>query len=213
MRNMSSPSYVKDAEARIHEENIEAVTRLCRELQDGVPGSKVPLVDPVHDVGEARIISLQTAPGPGASSGFLSLENDDPAAVRLAEAYAAAGLQPRHGIPWSAYPWELPAEAGMKLTPAQIKKGVRPFRRFLAEVPRVSAIVAHGGYAQNLIAEFTKSGGDLILGERGIKVYKVRSAGTRAFAGNGTQQEAWFVDMVGAYSDAMGRAGLARPVR
>ncbi|GAA3677730.1 hypothetical protein GCM10023081_14990 [Arthrobacter ginkgonis] len=213
MRNMSSPSYVKDAEARIHEENIQPVTLLCQELQDGVPGSRVPLVDPVHDVDDARIISLQIAPGPGTSSGFLSLENDDPTAARLAEVYEAAGLQPRHGILWNAYPWELPAEAGMKLTLAQTKQGVRPFRRFLAEVPRVSAIVAHGGYAQNLIDELSKTGGDLILRERGIKVYKVRSTGDRSFIGNGTQQEGWFVDMVDAYTDAMGRAGLPRPAK
>jgi hypothetical protein len=213
MRNMSSPSYVKDAEARIHEENIQPVTLLCQELQDGVPGSRVPLVDPVHDVDDARIISLQIAPGPGTSSGFLSLENDDPTAARLAEVYEAAGLQPRHGILWNAYPWELPAEAGMKLTLAQTKQGVRPFRRFLAEVPRVSAIVAHGGYAQNLIDELRKTGGDLILRERGIKVYKVRSTGDRSSIGNGTQQEGWFVDMVDAYTDAMGRAGLPRPAK
>lgn len=210
MRKMSSPAYARDALDRIHEEHIEPVTRLCEELQDSVPGSRVPFVDPVHDVDEARIISLQIAPGPGTASGFLSLENDDAPSERLAEAYEAAGLQPRHGIPWNAYPWELPPEQALKLTPAQIKEGVRPFRRFLAEVPRVSAIVAHGAHAHSLINEFSKTGGDRILRERGIKVYKVRSTGDRAFVGKGSQKEAWFDEMVEAYFDAMGRAGLPR---
>lgn len=210
MQLMSSPDFVQAQMGKIHDENIEPVTQLCLKLQDGVPGSRVPLIDPVHDLDETRIISLQISPSPGTSSGFLSLQNDDPTAERLAEVYAAAGLDHKYGMPWNVHPWDLPEEQNTALTPKQIKTGVKPFKQFLELTYRASAVVAHGTQAVNLINDFKKVGGDLILRERGIKVYAVRATGGRSFIGSEANQKKWFDEMVAAYTDAMGRAGLRR---
>jgi len=208
MRKMDSPEYQAEQLAKIHDENIEPVTQLCEQLRERRPESGLPYIDPVHDVDEARIISLLVAPGAGAASGFLSLENDDDTAARLAEVYEAAGLQPRHAIPWNAFPWELPDGQKFVLTPEQVHDGVRPLRQFLDVVYRASAIVAHGSGAHKVMAAFSKSGGDRILRERVIKVYKVDSPGPMGSVGSAAHKSKKFDEMVAAYVDAMGGVGI-----
>jgi hypothetical protein len=208
MRKMDSTDYQQAQLARIHDENIAPVTELCLQLREKRPESPVPFVDPVHDVDEARIISLLIAPGAGTSSGFLSLENDDDTAERLAEVYDAAGLQPRHGIPWNAYPWQLPEGQKLVLTPEQVHDGIRPLRQFLEIVYRASAVVAHGSGAHKVMAAFAKAGGDRILSERVIKVYKVDSPGPMGSVGSAAHKSRKFDEMVAAYADAMGGVGL-----
>ena len=204
---MSQSEYFEEQLSKVEDDSVAELTALCRKLQDQQPGSRVPLIDPVHDVDEARVISLQIAPGPVTSSGFLSLRNDDPTAARLAAVYEAAGLEPRFGIPWNVFPWELP-DGGTKLTPDQVKAGIRPLKELMRIAYRTSAIVAHGTEAKRLVQAWIKAGGQQVINQRGIKIYEVRSTADRAFLGSAEKQQAWFDEMVAAYTDAMARAGL-----
>ena len=209
---MSQSEYFEEQLSKVEDDSVAELTALCRKLQDQQPGSRVPLIDPVHDVDEARVISLQIAPGPGSSSGFLSLRNDDPTAARLAAVYETAGLEPRFAIPWNVYPWELP-DGGTKLTPDQVKAGIRPLKELMRIAYRTSAIVAHGTEAKRLVQAWIKAGGQQVINQRGIKIYEVRSTADRAFLGSAEKQQAWFDEMVAAYADAMARAGLRPPAK
>ncbi|WP_237740785.1 hypothetical protein [Crystallibacter crystallopoietes] len=114
-------------------------------------------------------------------------------------------------MPWNVYPWFIADKQDGKLTKQQIHDGLKPFRQFLKKVERVSAVVAHGTEAHKLTAMLDRTT-DRNLFARGFKVYRVRSAGGRAFIGSPEQQEAWLQEMRDAYWDAMGRAGI-RPSR
>lgn len=192
---------------RRHDSNVAPVNELCDSLRELRPGSEVPYVDPLHDVDECRIISLFSNTGSADDSGFISAGGDD-AAARLLGIQWKVGLHPRYVMPWNVSPWFLPGEMNGKLTTAQVAEGLRPLLKFLALVPRASALVAHGTEAQRLADLLLKTQGDKVY-KRGFKVYKVRSLTGRSFAGSAAKQEQWLADMHVAYADAMARAGLS----
>ena len=212
MRRMADPAYREQQWSRRFDPNIAEVNQLCESLVERKPGSEVPFVDPVHDVDECRIVSLFASPGPGASSRFISTENDDETAARTLEIYEAVGLRPEHVMPWNAYPWFVFDEQDGKLTAAQISEGLKPLLKFLRLVPRASALVAHGGEAQKLADLLLKSK-IADIQKRGFKTYKVRALGGRAFAGKPADQQKWLDEAHAAYTDAMARAGLLRTSR
>ncbi len=210
-RRMAEEQYRAQQWERRFDANVEAVNLLCDELRQGSGERPVPYVDPMHDTDECRIVSLSSNPGPGTESGFISCENDDDSAARLAAVYEEVGLEPRFVMPWNVYPWYVFDKQDGKLTKAQITEGLQPFRRFLKTVERASAVVAHGVEAHKLAGMLDRTA-DRQLFARGFKVYRVRSTGGRAFIGSPEQQQAWLLEMRDAYWDAMGRAGI-RPAR
>jgi hypothetical protein len=161
----------------------------------------------MHDTDQCRIISLFSSPTPDTGSGFISAGDHD-AVTRLLGVQWQVGLRPEYVMPWNAYPWLVPGAEG-KLTPAQIAEGVKPLLRFLALVPRASALVAHGTEAQKLANLFLKTENRMIY-RRGFKTYKVRALSGRPFAGSPEKQQQWLDDMQAAYGDAMARTGLPR---
>lgn len=79
--------------------------------QERVYDSKMPNAAPHYDPTQGRIVSLMSCPVPrttGAKgSGFISYENDDPTAERIATIYKDIGLSHTHVFPWNASPWYL----------------------------------------------------------------------------------------------------------
>ena len=192
---------------RRYDENVADVNQLCDSLKELKPGSEVPYIDPMHDTDQCRIISLFSSPAADSGSGFISAGDHD-AVTRLLGVQWQVGLRPEYVMPWNAYPWLVPGAEG-KLTPAQIAEGVKPLLRFLALVPRASALVAHGTEAQKLANLFLKTENRMIY-RRGFKTYKVRALSGRPFAGSPEKQQQWLDDMQTAYGDAMARTGLPR---
>ncbi|MDQ6754408.1 MAG: uracil-DNA glycosylase [Actinomycetota bacterium] len=187
--------------------NVADINQLCDSLKELKPGSSVPYVDPMHDVGECRIISLYSSVGTAADSGYISAGDDD-AATRMLGVYWQVGLKPEYVMPWNAYPWFVPGEPNGRLTKEQIAEGVKPLLKFLALVPRASAIVAHGTEAHRLAAAFLKTENRMIY-RRSFKTYKVRAADSRGLGGSVARQEQGLEEMHVAYADAMARTGLA----
>jgi hypothetical protein len=208
MRRMSDPSYVTEAQNNLHGENIAPITQLCESLQEPGKGT-VPYIDPEYDVDEARILVLTAAPGPGTVSGFLSHENDDDPSERLVRVFQGAGLAPRYSIPWTVHPWTQDDYAA-NLTKDQIAAGVKPFNRFLKLVPRVVAIMAHGGEAQKLIKAFSATIGGTILTSKAIKVFPLPAIHTQGANRKQTPEEA-DEQMTEAYGQAMRLCGI-RPL-
>lgn len=210
-RRMADPAYRDQQWERRYNPNIEDINRMCDALGEQKPDRSVPYVDPVHDADECRIVSLFSNPGFELESGFVSVENDDQSAERAAGVYEYVGLRAEHVMPWNAYPWYVEEKKERALTPAQIGEGLKPLLAFLQQVPRASALVAHGTDAHKIARRLLQLENRSIQ-RRGFKVYEVRSIGDRAFIGSPAKQEAWLQDMQVAYTDAMARAGIRRLV-
>ncbi|EMY32405.1 hypothetical protein D477_020343 [Arthrobacter crystallopoietes BAB-32] len=208
MTALASESLHDQLHARRYEPNVADVNQLCDSLQEAKPGTEVQYIDPVHNVEECRIISLFSNVGSASPSGFVTAGDDD-AATRLLGVQWQLGLRPEYVMPWNVHPWFVPGEANGKLTPEQIAAGLKPLLKFLALVPRASALVAHGTEAHRLAALLLKTENPL-LWRRGFKTYKVRSLSGRSFAGSPERQAQWLGDMKNAYGDAMARTGLSR---
>lgn len=208
MRQMSDPDYASDCHEHLHDENIAPITQLCDSLRTADKGT-VPYVDPCYDVDGARILVLTPAPGPGTASGFLSHENDDDSAERLLRVFAAAGLDPKHTIPWTVHPWTQDDYA-LNLTKDRITSGIKPFNRFLKRVPRVVAIMAHGGEAQKLVKAFSATIGGTVLTEKAMKVFAVPALHAQSATKKLTPEELED-QMVETYGQAMRLCGI-RPL-
>lgn len=208
MRHMSDPDYVSDCQDRVHDENIAPITQLCDSLKHADKGT-VPYVDPFYDVDGARILVLTPAPGPGTASGFLSHENDDDSSERLLRVFTAAGLEPKHTIPWTVHPWTQ-EDYALNLTKDRITSGIKPFNRFLKKVPRVVAIMAHGGEAQKLVKAFQATIGGTVLTDKAIKVFPVPALQTPSASKKLTSEEIED-QMVEVYGQAMRLCGI-RPL-
>lgn len=208
MRRMSDPEYVSERNDLLHGENIAPITQLCDSLGATDKGP-IPYVDPAHDVDEARILVLTSAPGPGTASGFLSYENDDDASERLLRVFSTAGLDPKYTIPWTVHPWTQ-EDYALNLTKDRIATGVKPFNRFLKRVPRVVAIMAHGGEAQKLIKAFTATIGGTVLEAKAIKVFHVPALHAQSANRKFTPEELED-QMVEVYGQAMRLCGI-RPL-
>jgi hypothetical protein len=196
--------------------NIGDINRYCDSLRDLKPGRELPYIDPMHDADQCKIVSLFASPGPASTdpsspdsgTGFLGAGNNDGSAARMSAIYEHLGLRPEQVMPWNAYPWYLSKGDG-KLTNQQLDEGLKPLIRFLALVPRASALVAHGTEARRLVRRLEQLGLRNIRA-RGFKSYDVHAAGDRAFTGAPAKQEQWLEEMRAAYQDAMARAGIAR---
>ncbi|HEX9350495.1 MAG TPA: uracil-DNA glycosylase family protein [Gaiellaceae bacterium] len=101
------------------------------------------------------MLSVLRDPGPMTNaaldgSGFLCLENDDPAAELFATLLAAAGIAPSRMTPWNAYPWYI----NRKPNAAELTTGLDPLRRLLDLLPRLRVVMLNGGDAQTLWRKF-----------------------------------------------------------
>lgn len=192
-RRMADPEYKRLQESRLDELQILPVNDLATRLQRGRrPDEWPPYVSAEHDLEKARIIALIPRPEPRprlkVGAGMFSFEDDHPSAERMALVYEAVGLEPRHVMPWHAYPWR---DAG-RHTREQLDAGTKPLLELIGLLPRVKAIVAHG--EESMYVAGRLSSPDLartVLRDRGIHVFAARS----------TSPSAWTLD-----EDATARA-------
>ncbi|MBG6085872.1 uracil-DNA glycosylase family protein [Zhihengliuella flava] len=191
---------------RRYEEHIAPVNRLLDETAMLRPESSMSYVDPVHDVDQAKIVSLYSNVGTADASGFISAGEPE-AVTRQLGLQWQLGLRPEYLMPWNVHPWHTAGEPNGRLQPPQIRAGLKPLLRLLKVADRTSVIVAHGTEAHRLTEQLLKTENPL-LWRRGFKVYKVKSFGGRAFAGSPERQHAALEEIRTAYQDAMARTGL-----
>ena len=192
---------------RRYEEQIAPVNRLLDETAALRPASSVCYVDPMHDVDQAKIITLFSNTGCADPSGFIT-PGDEDAGARMLGLQWQLGLRPQYLMPWNVSPWHVGDEPNGKFEPNQITSGLKPLLRLLKAAPRASALVAHGTEAHRLADQLLKTQNPL-LWRRGFKTYKVKSLDGRAFAGSAERQQAHLDQMQAAYADAMARTGIA----
>lgn len=205
-----APDHVENSlMERRYEEQIEPVNRLLDETRALRPATSVCYVDPVHNVEEARIISLYSNIGVANENGFIDAGSQE-AATRMLGMQWQLGLRPEYILPWNVSPWHTPGEANGKFQPGEITSGLKPLLRLLKVVPRASVLIAHGTEAHRLSEQLVKTQNPL-LWRRGFKTYKVKSLDGRAFAGSPERQQAHLEEIYAAYTDAMARTGLTAP--
>lgn len=161
-RRMADPVFRAEQWEHRFDPHVAPINRLVDSLgTDGNSGSAV-YVAPHQGGTEAPIISLMSNPGPkaghGGGSGFISCENDDPTAQRIAEIYAVAGIAQHYTVPWNAYPWYVhDTLKGGGLSARQRTAGLRPLHLFLDLLPDGVVLVAHGGDARRSLEAFQKT--------------------------------------------------------
>jgi uracil-DNA glycosylase len=151
---MKDPAFRHSQEEGLRLRHVAPINELVDELREEGRGW-VPYVAPVYGGVDAEMLSILRDPGPmtdaaSKGSGFLCLENDDPAAERFATLLAESGLTPDRMTPWNAYPWYI----NRKPTAAELAAGRDPLRRLLALLPRLRVVMLNGGDAQALWRKF-----------------------------------------------------------
>jgi hypothetical protein len=152
---MRDPAFRRSQESGIRLPHVAPVNALVDELRREGRGM-VPYVAPIYGGVDARMLSILRDPGPMTNatrggSGFLCLENDDPAAERFATLLHEAGLAAQDMTPWNAYPWYI----NRKPTTAELNAGIHPLRRLIAILPRLQVVMLNGGDAQTLWGKFS----------------------------------------------------------
>ncbi|MEE1620654.1 uracil-DNA glycosylase [Zafaria sp. Z1313] len=192
---------------RRYDDHIAPVNRLLDDTAALRPGSTVSYVDPIHDVDQAKIITLFSSRGTAGAEGFVTPGGSE-AVTRLLGLQWSLGLRPESVMPWRVQPWDSDEAEPGKPTPAEITAGLKPLLRLLKVVPRASVLIAHGTEAHRLSEQLLKTENPL-LWRRGFKTYKVKPLEGRAFAGSAERQQAHLDQMQAAYADAMARTGIA----
>ena len=147
---MRDPVFRRSQEDGLRLPHVAPINLLVDELREEGRGW-VPYVAPIYGGIEAEMLSILRDPGPMTDaarkgSGFLCLENDDPAAELFATLLAEAGIPAARMTPWNAYPWYI----NRKPNAAELAAGLDPLRRLLGLLPHLRVVMLNGGDAQSL---------------------------------------------------------------
>jgi uracil-DNA glycosylase len=116
----------------------------------GLGRGDVPYVAPMYGGIQARLLTVLTSPGTAThaaprGTGFLCIENPDPAAANVKSLLEHAGIRPVDMVPWNACPWFTREQ---KPTAAELEAGVDPWLRLMALLPALRVIMLLGSAAQ-----------------------------------------------------------------
>jgi hypothetical protein len=209
-RRMAQLEFRQEQIEGVHDPRVATVNDYC-DLLATRANLQVPYIPPHYDTRDASIVVMSSNPGPKAGgdngSGFLSIENDDPSAERMAGIFEAVDLTTAQAFPWNAYPWHVHESYPNGLTNTLITDGIPALVGLLELHPVVTAIIAHGGDAHRSAALLQRTHADL-LSNRGIRVFAARHTGNRSFALAPEDREVALAAMRETYREAMRYARL-----
>jgi hypothetical protein len=148
-RQMADPAFraVQTATA-FTAAHVAPINTFVDRLRDRDGRGWAPYVPPHHGGIDARVVSILRDPGPatqlGIGSGFLSTENDDPTAERMARLFDRFGIASRVVLPWNAYPWYINAAPNA----AQSQAGAVALLELLELTHDIEAVLLQGRDAQ-----------------------------------------------------------------
>lgn len=203
---MTDEAFRDEQVRRRHAGRVGPVNALVDALNADRPEGcgPIPWAAP-HDGGvEAVVLALLSNPGPAAGgpggSGFVSVENAAPSSRRMVRVRAAAGVQAEQVIVWNAVPWYVHDALRGRTTAAMRTAGVEPLHRLLAMLPRLHAVVLHGGDARDGWARQLRAhpgSGD------GLTVVSTWHPSNQVFAVPPAVRERREAEMVAAYRAAL----------
>jgi hypothetical protein len=156
-RRMRDPLFRRSQEEGLRLPHVAPINALVDELRTEGRGW-VPYVAPIYGGVKAEMLSILRDPGPMTNaaqdgSGFLCLENDDPAAELFATLLEGAGIAPARMVPWNAYPWYI----NRKPRAVELTAGVGPLCRLLRLLPKLRVVMLNGGDAQDIWRRLTET--------------------------------------------------------
>jgi hypothetical protein len=159
---------------------IAPITDLVDALRQQRPYD-VPYVAPMYGGVEAWLLTVVSSPGRQTraapiGTGFLCIENPDPAAATVKRLMREAGIEPREMTPWNACPW---FTDGSRPSPAELEAGVEPWVQLIRLLPDLRVLMLMGGDAQNGWQRVGRRYPDL-LPEADVKIICTYSPGLQA---------------------------------
>ena len=151
------------AQALAFASHVNSLNTYVDELRARKPGQFVPYVDPAFGGVDARLLLLNLSPGEQTKtsahggSGFLSVENSDPAAARINEALDHARISLDDCVPWNAHPWfveGLGTQMPASLQDKYLQAGVDPLIQVIARLPKLRAVFVFGRATERAWTEF-----------------------------------------------------------
>lgn len=144
-RQMRHVAYREDALRRRFDPHVEPLNRLVEELRRPDRGY-LPWVDPLYAGVSAEVLLLLKDPGPmtdssNRGSGFISTQNDDPTAERLARLLEESGLGVERVVAWNIWPW---VPTGKSYTNPMLDEGGDALLRALGMMQRLRVVITMG---------------------------------------------------------------------
>jgi hypothetical protein len=127
--------------------HIAPITQFIARLRAANPGWEFPDCDPLGGGVNAEILFLFEKPGPqgAASSGILSVDNDDATAAYSSAFLKQAGVARERTLFWNVMPgWN----GKIAYTKDELTEGPKALRELLALLPKLHAVVLVGAPAQ-----------------------------------------------------------------
>ena len=209
---MRNANFRQDQFSRANEPHVRVLNELVAKLSNA-NGRFMPRVAPHWGGTSARVLILMSDPGVGTNpssqrrgSGFLSSENDDDPAERLAELLETAKLPTSECVGWNTYPWYIRDTKGPmdELSAQQMDEGVIALGMFVRLLPRLRVAILCGGAAHagwEMLTDNYSRG----LSERLDKIVplQTRSTGPGAFRSDDKEQiKAWREEQVNTFHEA-----------
>lgn len=146
------PAFLAAKRARIREPRVALLNDLADRIADArsLPHGHVPYVDPDLGGVHARALVMLDNPGTkakaGTGSGLLSLDNDDPTARRLREAYQRHHIAWTDLVAWNAVPFPT---LGRSSTAAERQAGAPWIRELVSLCPNLEFVLPLGAAARD----------------------------------------------------------------
>jgi hypothetical protein len=196
---MRDPAFRASQLDRLRDAHVAPINDLVDELRCSGRGW-LPYVAPIYGGVRAEMLHIFRDPGPmtndaARGSGFLCLENDDPAAELLADLLDEVGIAPARTLTWNAYPWYI----NRKPLAAELDAGVEPLRRLLDLLPALKVVMLQGGEAKVLWRKFVRRHPAMSRTLTAIETYHT---GRQAFIGKAEVREQRMSRLRTAFAEA-----------
>ena len=160
--------------------HCQPINLLVEELIAEKGGRWMPFVAPYHGGVEAMVLLLFQDPGrmtnqASGGSGFIGCENDDPSAETLAVCLDEAMVTQRQVLPWNAYPWYLPEQAGVSAS--QRVEGLEALHRLIKLLPSLHTVVSCGAVAHDSWRRFARAHSDVAANIRHLETFHTSGRG------------------------------------
>lgn len=198
---MRDPTFKRWQKEHLHDPHVADLNAFVDELAHR-KGDFVPHVSPEFGGVNARVLFLLLSPGvrtyddngaPG--SGFLSVENTDDAAWRIADAMDAAELDVTDCVGWNVYPWFVKGMSSFTQRQRRpyLEEGSELLIHLIARLPELRSVLVFGDAPDLAWKAF---GQKYPRTRRSLKYFHHRSTGPQGYLGTADQQSQWRQDLV-----------------
>lgn len=198
---MGDPTFKRWQKAHLRDSHVADLNDFVDELSQR-KGNFVPHVSPEFGGKAARVLFLLLSPGiktyddnGAVGSGFLSIENTDDAAYRIAEAMDEAKLDVKDCVGWNVYPWYVKNMSGLTTEERRpyLQEGSDVLIHLIAKLPELRSVLVFGVVPDVAWSMF---GEKYPRTRRSLNYFTHRSTGPYGYLGTSAQQREWRSELV-----------------